>query len=221
MKRDEQIKVSQTDLMGYPEKDLKKMAEFYDLEFTSKKDLTEKLAEIIIDNSNFNCEIFLKSLNPKDIDKKRKKIYNRFKKFKDSVYDLKSSDIKDIFLAYDEVFFNNKLSETLKKKGYGLSFALENEKTFTTEGICSYGVCNYVITMPVHKFKNFRSPSIVAGGLCYDQLTAFQKALEHEITHLIIFSLCGENSIFEYHGDYYMNMVSGLFNHTDYRHFIF
>ena len=71
------------------------------------------------------------------------------------------------------------------------------------------------------KFKEFKNPSIVAGDLCYTQLDSLQKAMEHEITHLIIFSMCEDNLSFETHDEVYESMVSGLFNHKDIRHYIF
>lgn len=223
---EEYILMSQKDLMRYPISSLKKIAVKYNVDSdTSKEELTKKLAEHIlkdkIGNYSETCQIILNKLNDKNLQSNRKKIFEKFKKFQNNVHEMDSDDLNRLFKEYDSIFFNNQISNFFKQKGYSLIFKIDGESTFTTEGICHNGNCDYIITMPLYKFKEFKSPSIVAGDLCYSQLDSLQKAMEHEMTHLIIFSMCGNPSSLDTHNKEFMTMASDVFKHKDYRHFLF
>ena len=110
----------------------------------------------------------------------------------------------------------------ISNKGkFTLKFKTSGEDTFTTEGICTHKVCDYVVTIPIAYFKGVNGITNVAGHMCKDQLECLLRVIEHELVHLIIFMFCGDPFITDQHGELFMNMVGDLFGHTDFRHYIF
>jgi hypothetical protein len=242
----ESVDKSYEDLLNYSEKDIKNLAKKLNITYIDKDKTAKKIAEKLMyihrkdipDNSINTCpnmkisEIsssevvisdnhrsYLKRFTDQDIKEKSSIIYSRFIKFKDSVGDLTIEDLENIFKSYDEQFFNGDIERYMKNKKYKLIFKTDGEPTFTTEGVCSNTRCSYIITLPIKKFK--KGAALVGGILCKDQLECLQRAMEHELTHLIIFMFCGDEIISDQHGELYMNMVSGYFRHEDYRHYIF
>lgn len=229
----EAIEISQKDLMTYPEDKIQDLAIRLDIPSADKETLTKQIArkiivsnatpDMLLKNTDTKCRVYLKRLNEDNIKKKTDKIYNSFKKFRNDVTKMTIKDLKKMFKMYDEIFFNNDLSDYIESQNYKLTFKTDGEPTFTTESICAVNtdkrICSYIITIPLEKFRP--GSAIVGGKMCKDQLYSLQRAFEHELTHLIVFMFCGDEKISEQHGRLFMNMVSGLFGQTDYRHYIF
>ena len=221
------VDIAAEDLLNYSDEEINRLAE--SLEIENSKNRIKKIAEkIILTNAppdmflsvkGDKCKTYLNRFDSKDIKEKSGKIYDSFKEFKDNVSTMTTEDLNKMFKMYDKIFFDNELNDYLNEKEYVLKFKTNGEPTFTTESICSSQSCAYVITFPLEKFK--KKSAIVAGKFCKDQLECLQRTMEHEIVHLIIFLFCRDENISDQHGRLYMNMVSGLFGHKDYRHFIF
>lgn len=224
---DEAINLSRKDLMNYSDEDIRDLADKLKIPIRGKKYMVHEIAEKLITANmkaenllkDKKCRIYLRKLQHPEVEIKSKKIYNYFQKYKNNVKKLNISDLEKMFDMYDEIFFDNELKKYIKQNNYSLDFINNAESTFTTEGVCSYDSCSYTITIPLNRFKG--EGTIVGGVLCKDQLECLQRAMEHEIVHLIIFMFCGDEGISDQHGVMYMNMVSGLFGHSDYRHYIF
>lgn len=167
------------------------------------------------------CIRYSKKLKPKELERIRQKIYNHFSHFKNSVYKMSSTDLKNIFQMYDSECFDNDISNFMTDKDFTLKFKTSGEATFTTEGICNLLKCDYTITIPTAPFERVNGVTNVAGHLCKDQLECLQRVIEHELVHLIIFIFCQDGFIADQHGPLFMRIVKDLFNHTDHRHYIF
>jgi hypothetical protein len=169
------------------------------------------------------CNKYRKKLNHEQIREIRNKIYNEFYIFKDNVINMVEKDIENLFYKYDDLCFQGEIFKYMKAEGYTIKFKIEGEHTFTTEGICSIKTCHYVITIPIHHFKNVKKGeiTIVAGHSCKDQLDCLLRVIEHELVHLIIFIFCRDGYITDQHGPLFMNTANDLFKHTDHRHYIF
>ena len=168
-----------------------------------------------------SCKPYYKKFTDQQIKQKTTKIYNIYKQFKDSVKNLSVTDLENILNLYDDEFFDGKIKKYMKNNDYKLVIKTDGEPTFTTEGFCVNNKCSYTITFPLKKFK-FENLSVLVGGIdCKDQLECLQRAIEHELTHLIIFMFCGDHVVADKHEELFMNMVSNYFRHNDFRHYIF
>jgi hypothetical protein len=227
---EEAVEISSNDLMNYSDEQINDLAERLEIESESKESKVNSIAEkIILTNAEPDmllsqkgdkCKVYLNKMSSEDIKEKSKKIYDNFKEdYKDNVSKMSIVELNQMFKMYDDIFFDGELLTFLQEKGYTLKLKTGGEETFTTESICGWKSCSYFITIPLQKFK--KSATMVGGKFCKNQLECLQRAMEHEIVHLIIFMFCKDETISDQHGRLYMNMVSGLFGHKDYRHFIF
>jgi hypothetical protein len=228
---EEAVDISAKDLMNYSDEQIRDLADKLNIPIVDKEYMVRTVAEkIILTNADSEmllttqeepdkCRTYLNRLNSEQIKEKSKKIYEEFREYKNSVGTMKVEDLNTMFKMYDDIFFNGEILEYLTDKKYSLKFQTGGESTFTTESVCGWETCSYIITIPVEKFK--KKATIVGGKFCKDQLECLQRAMEHEIVHLIIFMFCKDETISDQHGRLYMNMVSGLFGHKDYKHFIF
>lgn len=228
---DEQVKAAATDLLNYPNDHVKILAknmQIKDCENIPHDKLCKYIAEKLIyinsetaPTDNGKCERYTKKLTEDEITDIRQKVYKRFKKFKNSVPEMSTSDLHEMLKMYDDLCFDGDVQKFMKKADYDLEFRTTGEETFTTEGICTFKKCRYLITIPTHYFTKKGGITIVAGHECRDQLECLLRVIEHEMTHLIIFMFCSDPFITDQHGPLFMNMVYDLFGHTDHRHYIF
>lgn len=159
-----------------------------------------------------------------DLDDVRTRILNKYSQYTNSVYEMDSNCISQIFDMYDEQYFNNSIHKYMEENSFGLTFKTEGKYTFTTEGICIFKKCNYTITLPLHYFKVFNGEPDgvnVAGQNCMTQLEALLRVIEHEIVHLIMFIYEYNVQESEEHGETFMRLAHEFFGHTDHRHYMF
>lgn len=186
--------------------------------------IAEKLllvhSESLPDTDKSKCIRYHQKFTVAQITKIRRKIYRQFSRFKNSVADMTTDDLHDLFKAYDNECFFGDLQKYMRDAQFTIRFRTSGEPTFTTEGICTTS-CDYIMTIPIEPFRTINGPTNVAGHICKDQLECLQRVIEHEMTHLIIFMLCGDSFVMNQHNELFMKMVSDLFGHTDHRHYIF
>lgn len=226
----EQVNETIKDLLNYPKKDLKLLARKMNINCDNKTDdiiCNDIATQIVYINTHtlpfYNrekCERFTKKLSNEKLSIIRKNIYEKYKKYSQSISKISIIELRQLFEDYDNQCFNGDLQKYIFDKQYILEFKTSGEKTFTTEGICMT-TCNYTITIPVNFFDKVNGIVNVAGLLCNDQLECLQRVIEHEIIHLIIFMMCDDKLITEQHGQFFMDIAKDLFRHTDYRHYMF
>ena len=228
----EQVQAAFKDLETYPDHKVKLLAKhmkLHDCNNRHKKELCLEIArKLIYSNSRElpftdkrKCSRYTKKLSEKELTSIRNKVYRKFVSFKDSVYTMSSKDLHDVFSLYDKLCFDGDIESYVRDANFTLKFRTSGEDTFTTEGICTQKICDYIVTIPTHYFKNVNGITNVAGHLCKDQLECLLRVMEHELVHLIIFMFCGDPFITDQHGTLFMNIVKDLFGHTDFRHYIF
>lgn len=230
----DRIDACEQDLLGYSDPDLKLIAGYagIDCENNTCENLCRELAKKLIyihskdglkgmDPSK--CKNYKKKINKTDMLKIRKKIYKKYKQWKDNVSEMTNEDLCGIFNMYDELCFDGDIKAQLGDFKYTLKFEKSGTETFNTQGICARGKCAYTITIPVEFFKGIESGKVtnVAGHECRDQLECLQRVIEHELVHLVIFVFCRDDFISGEHGELFMKLVKDLFGHTDHRHYIF
>lgn len=214
------------DLKTFSETDVSSLLKYYNAH------TIEQLGTAIIQDQlpktvNKKCLNYIHTL-PDNIDNMRKKIYDHFKDWKDSVSEMNSKNLRLLFDKYDELWFNNDLNKYMKTNHIKFNFYTTSPKgeTFSTEGIC-YGPeanqCEYKMTIPLEHFKKINGTRLinVAGHLCKDQLECLMRVIEHEMCHLIIFMYCGDIVLADQHSKMFTDMSKRLFNHTDFHHYIF
>ena len=228
---DEITKLFYQDLKKYPQDKITNLAKY--MKLSSKNitiddlcfELAKKLAYVntdrLPDDQDPKCKRYNKKFTQKEIAKIRSEIYNKFIRFKNSVSSMTSKELHDLFIMYDKLCFNGEIYDYIKQKKFSLTFKTSGEDTFTTEGICTFQICEYIITIPIHYFDKVNGITNVAGHMCNDQLECLLRVMEHELVHLIIFIFCGDIFVADQHGPLFMNMVRNLFHHTDHRHYIF
>ena len=228
----EQVEAAFEDLKKYPDAPIKLLAkkmQVKDCEQKTHDALCREVAKKIIyvhsdkipSTDNAKCSRYTKKLSSDELDKIRNKVYKEFRKYKDSVTKMSSEELHKLFKRYDELCFDGDIQSYMKNANYSLRFKTSGEDTFTTEGICTYKVCDYTVTIPTEYFGNVKEMTIVAGHPCKDQLECLLRVIEHELVHLIIFMFCGDPFVTDQHGPLFMNTVRDLFGHTDHRHYIF
>ena len=186
-------------------------------------EVVKKISFFQEDEPNGKCARYTGAFHHKNIHAIRDQIYSKFRRFKDSVYTMTEGDIRDMFLMYDNLYFDGDMTEFMKNHKYTLEFRVstKTESTFVTEGFCNQRICNYTMTIPVDFFKGVKGRTNVAGQWCDDQLSCLQRVLEHELSHLIVFIFCADPTESDQHGKLFMKIVRDLFEHTDFRHYIF
>jgi hypothetical protein len=205
----------------YSDKDIELLGQSMGINSNNKELIKREVSKKIMDETNDKCYYFKKKLSSDCLKNIRSKIYNEHIKFKNSVTKMTSYDLYKIFKSYDNHCFNGDIQQFLKQNNYSLKFKTNGQETFTTEGYCIFNSCNYVITIPVDKFKYVNGITNVAGDNCKDQLECLQRVIEHEIIHLIIFIFCRNIKVSDQHGSLFMSFVQDIFHHTDHRHYIF
>jgi len=188
-----------------------------------KEQIVQKFEYVYSNNiPNSKCMSFTKKFSQKDLETIRSKIYQIYKKYEQSVYKMSEKDLYDIFQIYDTSVFDGNIEKYVSDSNFKLTFRKEGEPTFTTEGICAFEKCEYIVTIPLSHFNGINGIKNVAGHLCKNQLECLVRVIEHEIVHLIIFMHCNQDLfVTNQHGDLFMTLVKDLFGHTDYRHYMF
>lgn len=225
-----QVIAAGEDLNKYPHDQLIVLAQKMGIpSIKNKQGLCQEIARKIIfihgttlpESDRAKCSRYKRTLTNAELSNIRKSIYDKFKTFKNSVTAMSSDDLRKFFYEYDRLCFNGDITKFMSDSNYTLGFKTSGEDTFTTEGICARGICNYVITIPTMYFGRVTGMTNVAGHQCKDQLECLQRVVEHELVHLIIFIFCGDSFITDQHGPMFMDIAKNLFAHTDHRHYIF
>ena len=219
------------DLKNYSHQELATLYKYYQV--NNINNLSNKILEKEFPKQiKGKCLTFIlaKEKSIKEIDEKRKSIYNKFIKYENSVTEITPEILRQIFDEYDKQWFNNDLNNYIKKNNVKFEFFINGStpgETFSTEGICfpspSTTACQYKITIPRDHFGKVTGKKLVnvAGHYCKNQLECLLRVIEHEIIHLIIFMLCGDVVMTEEHDNLFQSLTLKLFNHTDYHHYIF
>lgn len=161
-----------------------------------------------------------------DINEKRSYIYTDILS-RNNINDMVVSKelIENIYLLYNEVFFNGKISKMVKKNRGNLVFSVSNRMS-STAGLCLTSGCNYEIRMSAAIFSTVKptvdNPRVTNGVICTDMLSALLITFEHELTHLIVRLtkpiVETGNRIYSSHGYYYKDLVNALFGHLEIKH---
>lgn len=154
---------------------------------------------------------------PKDINANREKIRSRFIKFKDTAFMITSDDLRQIVELYDTIWFNSRIIKYFKDNNYTLDYVTETGDGFGITGLCT-NTCAYTITIPAKMFKHAVSGTIVAGLKCTDSLDCLMRVVEHEMTHLIIFTFCTSEYLSDQHSPLFTSTTKRLFGHTHFTH---
>jgi len=135
---------------------------------------------------------------------------------------ISGSDLRILFEAYDDVFFQKQLTVLLESTRHSMFFEVSTRMTTAGANISRRssgrraGVFRIAISAPV-LFSSFREPGEafeVNGLTCTNRLQALQVLMEHELVHLYEMLQSGASG----HGPSFREIARGLFGHTDYRH---
>ena len=168
-----------------------------------KKDKQEKINYDMNDKGYNLCkELSESKLSQKEIDEKRKNVYNELMKevkeeiTKDNYKDLlKDKEIKLMFELYDKNFFDNKLSELSKESNCQWVICWNNRctKTAGRQRCRKDGTCKIIeIELSAKVFVNVINKMINEGkdfvfsddkNKCDSILTCLQLTFEHELIH--------------------------------------
>ncbi len=116
--------------------------------------------------------------------------------------ELSADDLKMLFAAYDEAFFDGCLAATLAEEGAELGFRVSSRMT-RVGGKTSHlrpargGGDRLTITVSstllFQTFEKVRRTIRVAGLVCADRLETLQRIFEHELIHLLEMILWGRS----------------------------
>lgn len=136
---------------------------------------------------------------------------------------LTNHDIAEIFKIIDDTFFNNQITELIKKKKIELTFEVSSKLTCCA-GICrKYNEKQYklIISVPIMEkiFSNDEKRYNIGGLTCYSKIECIYHVICHELIHFINFVECshlveskrGHNGIFK-------QMIKNIFGHTNSYH---
>lgn len=210
------------DFKQYSKKDLDLLYSFYNVE--NHNQLVAKIIQIHCNNLEFlfdNKKCL--SLNIKYDSEKRnqwiEEIYIRYKPVIQNNYlNVTPELLQSMLFDYDDLFFNKTIQTSIDKNELSLDILVNGKHTFNTEGYCISNNCHYTITIPVKLLKRYKRKSHIAGILTNDLTECVQRALEHEMVHLLIFLYCKNSDLTDYHGNLFSNMVHSIFGHQTIYH---
>lgn len=208
------------DLNTFSEADISHMMEHFSV--TGIDDLVNRICTIYINSlndviGNKQCLFFSKMYDDEFIERNRQKIHDTFKEM-NILARITPKKIERMMQLYDKIWFDGKLQDLVKENQYSITIKMDGKKTFNTEGYCFGNQCEYTITIPKELLKEFKKNTRVAGQICRDRTDCIMRALEHEMTHLIIFLFCRDSDLSDYHGNLFKTMVWNLFRHLDIYH---
>lgn len=130
---------------------------------------------------------------------------------------IRPDHVASLFSKYDNVFFDNKLSERLHNR---ISFACSTRMTKTGGKVTRKNSENtYILTVSeplVTKSILSEQNGVLVNGLeCHDSLDAMMGIIEHEIIHIIEFEYCGKSSCGKKR---FKTLAHNIFGHTDTKH---
>jgi hypothetical protein len=209
------------DLVTLSEADINHMMEHFNVE--TLEELVNSICNVYINSlndiiGNKKCLYFSKMYEDTFIEKQRKKIHEKFKLKLNVVSKITPKLLEELMNEYDVVWFNGELQNLIKENEYKIIVKMEGKQTFNTEGYCFGNVCEYAITIPRELLKLFKKGTRVAGQECIDRTDCIMRAMEHEMTHLIIFLFCRDSDLSDYHGNLFKSMVWNMFRHQDIYH---
>jgi hypothetical protein len=203
----------QAELEKYSPENINALAKYLDVENDIDK-VANRLSWIL----NFpdkKCATFTNFKLKRPIAKVRQILCAKYTQFTNRVDQMTTQDIMQVLRDYDKLCFDNYIFQHLLLHKNTIKIQLEGEKLFTTEAYCRKS-CAFVITIPLFYFRRVKSQgaTLVAGQPCYTQFECLLRVLEHEMTHLIIFMLCRDQDLSNYHGKLFMDTIYKLWGHT-------
>ena len=158
----------------------------------------------------------------REIKKKSKKIYRQILAESEN-FDcgnfkaIGTDDLVSLFELYDLYFFNRFFHRNYRKR---ISFRLSRRMTRAAGGIAytkhdgTYTI-SLSTTLVSQTFHDVKREVTVNGIVCHDRLEATMRVLEHEIIHLLEWTLFGETSCSK---PRFRSLSRNIFGHTDVTH---
>lgn len=210
------------DILKMSNEDIKLLKYYYHVD--SIDDLVIKLIQIHCKDLTFmiddpKCLMFNHIHSKQEQEKNRDRIYRQFSSRIGNDYtNITPELLQEMVYAYDTLLFDGLLKQQIQKNDFDIQFKINGKDTFNTEGYCIEHNCSYTITIPVNLLQNFKKGMKLGGFECDNLTQCLQIALEHEMTHLVIFLFCRNSNLTDYHGPLFQTMVMNLFGHTEMHH---
>lgn len=132
--------------------------------------------------------------------------------------------LQPMFELYDELFFNNQLSQMMSRTKTQLILQFNNRLT-SSGGQCSSKECVYTIELSqpimLNTFRKGEKSHTSNGLQCYNRLDCIMNVFEHELIHFIIgmtHKHIKGDPIYKSHGLYFVHLMRAYFGHTEFKH---
>jgi len=176
------------------------------------------------------CNFFSKvELSKKEQEKKEKLIYNHLLNnvfFDSNNFRLNKKNIKESFKIFDKIYFENSISDNLKKINAKIYFKVNN-RLYSTAGRCEYYHLNdkwefgIVISSKIinNLFISNEKSLKINGKKCYSKIDCYISLFQHELIHLIIYIYCiSKGKKLGGHTSTFKKLAFNIFGHKEYKH---